>query len=215
MIRNDDLQYNGLRILQDTEAACFSEDAVLLTDFLRVKPEERIVDLGAGNGIISILGQAKTGAAFVGVEKQESLCSLARQSAALNGQEIPFYCMDVLDAPTKLGRGIFSVAVMNPPYFSAGNTNINASRALARHVETGGLNDFLLAAFHLLKNGGKLFLCYPADRLADIVCALRAHRLEPKHLRPALPDKHGRPQRVLIQAKKDGSPGLVWESKEF
>ena len=189
MIRTDDLQYKGLVILQDTEEACFSEDAVLLTDFLRARPGDAVADLGAGNGVISLLGQAKTGAVFTGVEKQESQCALARRSAELNGQSIPFHCMDVLDAPVKLGRGTFNVAVMNPPYFSPSERSANASRDLARHGEPGVLEDFLHAAFLLLKNGGRLFLCYPADRLTDVLLALRSARLEPKRIRPALTDR--------------------------
>lgn len=211
MIRTDDLQRDGLVLLQDTEEACFSEDAVLLSDYLRLRPDDRVVDLGSGNGVISILGMAKTGASFVGVEKQESQCTLARQSAALNGQQIPFYCMDVLDAPVKLGRGAFTAAVMNPPYFPAQPGGLNPSRQLSRQGEIGALEDFLYAAYQLLKNGGKLFLCYPAEQTVTLFTALRAARLEPKRMRPALPDRKGQPQRILLEAKKGGKPGLSWE----
>ena len=35
MIRLDDLQFNGLKLYQDTELDRFSEDAVMLANFLR------------------------------------------------------------------------------------------------------------------------------------------------------------------------------------
>lgn len=211
MLRTDDLQFQGLQIIQDGNGACFSEDAVLLSDFLRLTPRDSAVDLGAGNGIISILGAAKTGARFTGVECDAAQCALARRSAELNKQEITFCCMDVADAPGALGRGVFSAAVMNPPYFVCGDPADNPARALARHAAAETLDRFLGAAFQLLNNGGRLFLSYPAAQLTDLICSLRKNRLEPKRLRPALPDASGVPQRVLVEAKKLGKPGLVWE----
>ena len=38
--RLDDLQLNGLQIIQDPERFCFGIDAVMLSDFARVKPGE-------------------------------------------------------------------------------------------------------------------------------------------------------------------------------
>lgn len=214
MIRTDDLQFHGLVLLQETQAACFSQDSVLLANFLRLTPADRAVDLGAGNGILSILGQAKTGASFVGIEPDAAQCALARQSAALNGQDIPFLCFTAAQAPSELGHGSFSAAVMNPPYFTTGDQSSQPARAAARHCDSALLTEFLSAAFLLLKNGGKLFICYPANLLTDLLCALRANRLEPKRLRPALPTAAGAPNRVLVEAKKLGRPGLIFEPME-
>lgn len=212
MIRLDDLQYQDLMLYQDTELGCFSEDAVLLSNFLRLNAKDKAVDLGSGNGIIAILGQAKTGASFTGVEQQPEQCALARQSALRNKQAISFYCMDVQQAPESLGFGTFTAATANPPYFADKGSCLDAARAMARHQEKNTLGIFFHAAFQLLKNGGKLFVCYPADQLVDLMTALRLERLEPKRIKLVLPDASGVPQRVLIEAKKDGKPGLRWEA---
>ena len=47
--RLDDLQLNGLQIIQDPERFCFGIDAVMLSDFARVKPGEKVLDLGDRN----------------------------------------------------------------------------------------------------------------------------------------------------------------------
>ena len=49
--RLDDLQRNGYKIIQDPGRFCFGMDAVLLSGFAKVKPGERVVDLGTGTGI--------------------------------------------------------------------------------------------------------------------------------------------------------------------
>ena len=45
--RLDDLQLNGLQIIQDPERFCFGIDAVMLSDFAKVKPGEKVLDPGS------------------------------------------------------------------------------------------------------------------------------------------------------------------------
>lgn len=207
MERIDDLQFKGLYIIQDDEAACFTEDAVLLANYLRLKPTDAVIDIGCGGGLLCILGEGKTGARFTGVDKQTRLIELARRSAEMNAQAIAFHAMDAADAPAFFGHGAFTAAVMNPPYFSAESAGISESRALARHGGADTLNTFLTATFLLLKNGGKLFLCWPAEGLTDIFSALRKERLEPKRM--TLVCRAGKPRLALIEARKLGKSGLI------
>lgn len=53
--RIDDLQLDGLYILQKKDGFRFGMDAVLLADFTRTRPRERIADLGTGTGILPLL----------------------------------------------------------------------------------------------------------------------------------------------------------------
>ena len=207
MERIDDLQFQGLKIIQDDAEPCFTEDAVLLANYLKAGPRDRVVDLGAGGGLISILAAAKTGAQFVGVEQQAKLVDLARRSAAMNAQAIDFFAMDVRDAPRQFGHGSFTLAVTNPPYFDAPEKSGQCGgRALARHGGAALLDVFLESAFLLLKNGGKLFMCWSASGLTDALCLLRARRLEPKDLHLVCQGKE--PRLALITAKKLGKSGL-------
>lgn len=58
--RIDDLQFKGLRIIQNSKGFCFGIDAVLLANFTRVKKNAKLVDLGTGTGIIPILLAGKS-----------------------------------------------------------------------------------------------------------------------------------------------------------
>jgi len=211
MERMDDLQHKGLMLFQDGDYARFSADALKLLGFLRLRKSDRVVELGSGTGVICVLGSDTTGAAFTGVEQQERLVALAQKSAAYNRQQIRFVHADVRDAPDLLGRGTFTAAVTNPPFFTSGERSENTSAAQARHAQNGTLALFLSAAFQLLDNGGRLFMIYPAAELAELICSLRVYRLEPKRLRfvAAAPEKEA--ARVLVEAKKLGKAGLVVE----
>ena len=211
MERLDDLQHNGLMLYQDTELERFNADALWLCAFLRLSGKDTVVELGSGSGVVCVLGADNTGAHFTGVERQERLVALAQKSAQYNHQEIRFLCADVAEAPALLGHGAFTAAVMNPPYFTSGDKSSDPSRSLARHDAGDTLQQFLSSAFALLKNGGKLFVIYPAAALSALFFALQQARFEPKRMRLVYSKAGGNALRVLIEAKKDGKPGLVIE----
>lgn len=215
MERLDDLQHKGLMLYQDTDYARFNADALWLCSFLRLSARDTVVELGSGTGVICVLGADNTGARFTGVERQEKLVELAQKSAAHNRQEIRFVRADVASAPEILGRGAFSAAVMNPPYFTSGEKSDSVSRSLSRHDGGDSLAGFLGAAFALLKNGGKLLVIYPASALSELFSALSLARFEPKRMKLVYTKPDEPALRVLIEAKKLGKAGLVIEPPMF
>ena len=211
MERLDDLQHKGLMLYQHTDYERFNADALWLCAFLRANATDRVVELGSGSGVICVLGADNTGARFTGVERQERLVALAQKSAAYNKQDIRFLCADVAQAPAILGHDAFSIAVMNPPYFTSGERSEHKSRSLARHDAGDTLAVFLSSAFALIKNGGKLFLIYPASALPELMRALEQARFAPKRMKLVYSKADENALRVLIEAKKDGKSGLVIE----
>ena len=51
----DDLQLNGLQLIQKNEGFRVGVDAVLLSHFANVKKKHRVIDLCTGTGIVSFL----------------------------------------------------------------------------------------------------------------------------------------------------------------
>ena len=88
--RIDDLQRNGLKIIQDPGRFCFGMDAVLLSGFASagIRQGMRVLDLGTGTGIIPLLLSAKTQAeSLCGLEIQADSADMARRSVAMNHLE--------------------------------------------------------------------------------------------------------------------------------
>ena len=57
--RIDDLCRDNLKLIQNTDVFCFGMDAVLLSTFAKAGKNQKVLDMGTGNGVIPILMQAK------------------------------------------------------------------------------------------------------------------------------------------------------------
>ena len=217
MQRLDDLE-NGYYLYQDPELFCFGMDAVLLAAFEPVREGERVMDLCAGNGIVSHLmaARAKTAgikASFYGVELLPASVELARASVAYNGlaDTITIEQGDVREAAARFAAASFSMVTCNPPYRKAGSgiPAGNYARELARSELELSFLDVAKAASHLLANGGRLVLVHRPARLPELLETLRSVRLEPKCLQMVHPKK-GKPANLfLLTARKGGGQELL------
>ena len=191
-------------IFQDPALGCFTEDSIALAHFFRAGPKDTVLDLGTGNGVLCLYAEALYGGVYTGVDLDGEQLALAKRSAARNGQTIDFRRLDVSDAPDAFRHGTFSRALMNPPYFTSGDPGRHPT---ARHADESLLHDWCKAAFLLLKNGGTLTFCYPADRMAAAFRALDENRFAPKRMQLIM--SGARARLALIEAKKLGADGLA------
>ena len=171
--RIDDLQRNGLRIIQNPKRFCFGMDAVLLSGFARAREGGKTLDLGTGNGIIPLLMSAKTQAAHLtGLEIQPENVDMARRSVALNGLEerIRICEGDIKEASQIFGSSVFDAVTCNPPYMIGqhGLTGPDRAKAIARHEILCTFEDVAREAARLLRPGGRFYLVHRPFRLAEI-----------------------------------------------
>ncbi len=210
--RLDDLQYKGLCIIQNPKYFCFGTDSVLLASFTSIKRTDRVIDLGCGTGILSILINGRTGASVTGIDIQPALVDMAARSAMYNCQEgIKALVMDMRDAPNALGHGSFDAVVCNPPYFNGSLTGVNESRTVSMHNSCCRIQDVALSAKRLLKHGGRLFMSYPSSGVFELSHALSGQGIEIKRYRLVSSYLRKPPYLVLIEAKKGAKSGVVCE----
>ena len=207
--RIDDLQRNGYRIIQKKKGFCFGMDAVLVSGFAQVKEGEVAVDLGTGTGIIPILLEAKTkGKHFTGLEIQEEVAEMAGRSVRLNQLEnrVDIVRGDIKEASRLFGKASFDVVTSNPPYMNDnhGLKNPELPKAIARHEVFCTLDDVCREASLLLKSGGRFYMVHRPHRLAEIITALKAYKLEPKRMKLVHPFVDKEANMVLIEAVRGG-----------
>lgn len=205
----DDLELDGLKIIQNNNGYKFSTDSVLLGNFAKIKPSNFYVDLCSGSGIVAILASFKNKVKKAyAVELQAGLADMARRSMEYNNLNIEVLNIDLKRAPEVLGYEVADVITINPPYNAVGLTSESGEIAIATHEIKTNLKEIAYTCSKLLKFGGKLFMVHRSDRLADIMFELKSNALEPKVLRVVYPKKDKEPNLVLIEAKKGAKAGL-------
>ncbi len=221
--RVDDLQLNGLRIIQDKERFCFGMDAVLLSDFAKTHKGDKVLDLCTGTAAIPILMTEKSNAAhFTAVEIQAESADMARRSVILNDLEskIDVINADINDLPDMFPKADYNVITVNPPYMNAGLQNADEPKKIARHEIFCNLKDVLRVSAKMLIPQGTFFMVHKPNRLAEIMREMSAAGIEPKRMRLVYPYFNKEPNMLLIEGLKGGKsdmriepPLIVYESK--
>ena len=213
--RADDLERNGLKIIQNPSAFCFGMDAILLADFATIRPRDTVVDMGTGTGILPVLlSQKQETARFHAIEIQGDMADMATRTMRLNKLEerIAVHHMDMRDANRVLGREFAGAVVCNPPYGKQGSVLLSETQAqqMARHEGDMGIEDIVASCAAVLRNHGRLSMVFPAVRMLELCDALRKKRLEPKRVRTVCAKASRAPYLVLIEAIKNAKPSLKW-----
>ena len=214
--RIDDLQIKDYRIIQKTDGFCFGIDAVLLSDYARVKKKSKGIDLCSGTGIIPILMEGKYPLAYVeGLEYQEEFAKMAERSVKMNGQEEKVHIVqgDVRNIKTDYERESFDWVTCNPPYMTGehGLTNPDYAKAIARHEILCTLEDVVSQTAAVLKDRGRFYMVHRPFRLAEIFQVLMKYKLEPKRMQLVYPYIDREPNMVLIEARKGGNSRITVE----
>lgn len=214
--RLDDLGRKGYQIIQNTGRFCFGMDAVLLSEFVHIKKNECVADLGTGTGILPILLEAKTEAKqFKALEIQEESVDMARRSVCFNHlqDKIEIVTGDIKEAVKIFGAASFDVVTTNPPYMrnEHGLKNPEQAKSIARHEVLCNLDDVIKNGAGLLKEYGRFYMVHRPFRLSEIMDALHRYRLEPKRMRFVHPYVNKDANMVLIEAVKGGGINLKLE----
>ena len=207
----EDLLIGKYKIIQDDERYRFTSDSVLLARFLKAKKGERVADFCSGSGIVGLHFCAENeGVESVTLfEMQQELAQMSEATIRLNSLENVFTVenMRLQDIPPKY-RETFSLILCNPPYGHGGVPSPDKEKALCKEEETLTLGELCSCAGRCLKFGGRFALMYRADRLCEMVLALKENNLEPKKLQFVTGRAGKKPHLALVSAVKAGKSGL-------
>ena len=210
--RIDDLQYKGLKVIQNNKGFCFGIDSVILSDFAKnIKDNSRVVDLGTGSGVIGLLLCKKTKLKeIIGIEIQKDVANMAKRSIRLNNLESIFQIVNenINDIFVQgiLNKNQYDVVVMNPPYkeVGTGKQNEDEVKLISRHEIKAKLSDFIATASNLLKDKGEVYIVHKPERTIDIMQKMRENKIEPKEMKTVYPYKNAEASLILIKGVKGG-----------
>ena len=200
----------GITLRQDSRFFALGEDTMLLSHFAAPRMGGLGLDLGAGQGFLGILvGLRRPDVRLQALELHPEAAGITADNAARAGLTLPVTCGDLRQLPPEV-RDRFDFVLCNPPYFETARGK-TAAGALAEARSDAGASIFEVcaAAAKALKTGGRLYLCFPASRLAGLFAALEQAGLAPKRLRFVHPRPRKEANLVLLDAVRQGGEGVT------
>ncbi len=205
---------NGrIQVKQEKKGYRFSIDSILLAHHVNPKPDDVVLDLGTGCGIIPLILAAQHPALNIyGVEIQQRLADIAASNVKDNafGERLHIFKTDMRRLTQHMFNEPVDIVVSNPPYrkVNAGRINPDCQRAMARHEIAITLAELTQTAARLLRTGGRFIVIYLAERLADLMSTMRSARIEPKKLRMIHSSRQSEAKLILVEGMKEGRPGM-------
>ena len=206
--------HNGFTLELCEGAFPVSTDSMALGGFVRLPKNARVLDLGSGCGTLGLLLCANDEKCVVtGVEIDKKAHNMALHNADANNisSRLTSICADIKTIPSFLSPGQFQCCISNPPYFVSGA--VSKATPVARHEQLCSLDELFQAAAWALQYGGDFFLVHKPERLAELCVCATAHKLEPKRLLLLRHQPSDPVNLILLQCRKGGKPGLVWEEE--
>lgn len=200
--------------IDDTHCAMkVGTDGVLLGAWADVKGAKRILDIGCGSGLVTLMvAQRCDTAQVVGVEIDEAAVNDAKDNVTRS----PFASrIDVVQADiwefSQSNSQLFDCIVCNPPYYEEDVLPPTAQRAQARHTAGGGLTfAALLQAVCLLldreSEKARFTVILPTTTAANLIALAAVHGLDLIR-RTDVVTRKGKPcKRVLLEFSPHSHP---------
>ena len=209
----DVLRKWNLKIIQSKEGYRFSVDSLILPELAQLPFSGRILDMGSGTGVISLIVARKRERCFVvGVEIQKELTRKAIRSAKLNGltERTAFIITTFKNARRCFLPESFDYIISNPPYWKVdvGRVPENKEKLIARYEVIDPLEELLKSCFYLLKFRGRMGMIFCAERSTELISKLEAEKLIPKRIKFIHPYITSKAQFVFIEAVKGAKKGI-------
>ncbi len=154
--------FKQFKIEQEGATMKINTDGVLLAALASAPSPGRILDIGTGTGVISLMMAQRFPKALIeALEPEPRSCSLAEHnfSASPFASRLSAYPERVEDF--RAPQSSFDLIVSNPPYFLNALKNDYPSKRIARHTDQAFFKAFFEQSFSWLKADGSLQLIAP------------------------------------------------------
>jgi tRNA1(Val) A37 N6-methylase TrmN6 len=169
-------------LYQPTKGYSYNSDSIFLYDFISsFEPRGRVLDVGCGVGIISLLLTRDFNIKTTIIDKQKSMLQYAKQNFKINNLEAKSYLGDFIESKIE---GEFDFIVSNPPFYSSSviqseDERINISR-YSHHLP---INEFIKKVKSTLRPRGRFIFCYDAKQIDILLYTLLKYKINPEVLR--------------------------------
>lgn len=216
MIKLNFIPGTKYKIYSDNDKFSFGIDAVLLSDYAKIKKDSKVLEIGGGTGIISMrVNYLYNPSKIYCVEIQEDNFKILKDNIKVNSLEdkIEILNEDINNCYNIFKNDSLDYIITNPPYYkdNAGIKNKDKNQYISRYEVFLKLDDIFKVAKYKLKTKGELFMINRPSRIVDILTSARNYNIEPKCMRLVNSKSDEEAKMVLIKFIKNSGNNFTME----
>lgn len=202
-------RFKRFTINDDRCAMKVGTDGVLLGAWADVDGAERVLDVGAGSGLVALmLAQRSEQVRVTAIEIDEEAAQQARENVAASpfAGRVEVVAGDFL----QYAAAPFDAVVSNPPFFEEDLLPPDQQRASARHTSSGlNFESLVTGSCRLLREGGLLQVIVPKTAQTRFHALCNAAGLTLARATDVRTVVRKAPKRVMLQFVKGASAAAV------
>lgn len=194
-------------LYQPSSGYAYNSDSIFLYDFIsQFKPKGKVLDVGCGVGIISLLLTRDFPIETEIIDKQELMLNYAKHNFFLNHLEVTAHLSDFQEFPEDKK---YDFIVSNPPFYDSNviqskNEHLNIAR-YAHHLP---IESFIQKVKKILKPRGYFIFCYDAKQIDKLLYTLKEEKINPEQIR-FVHSKVDRESKLVMIAARMNSKSLT------
>lgn len=197
---NSFFQFKKFTIHHDLCAMKVGTDGVLLGAWVSIFPNQHILDVGTGTGLISLMLAQRSNSIVDAIDIDASAAQQATINSSLSSfaSQINVYHTS-LDNYANSTQQRYDLIVSNPPYFSRSLKCPDSKRNTARHNDSLPLSELISRSCALLQPQGRIALILPYDGRAELLSIAKQEKIHLIRETIVIPTPGNTPKRLLAE----------------
>lgn len=201
---NNYFQFKQFKIMQDKAAMKVGVDGVLLGAITDFSISKKILDIGSGTGLISLMAAQKSNAKITALEIESNAYNQTLENIEISPwqNKITAINIDFIEFWKNIDEK-FDTIVCNPPFFEKSYKSDKEQRNIARHNENLPFDEIFKGSEKLLTDKGTLNLIFPIEALSKIIIIGNKYKLFPEKIIEIKPNFNKKAKRVVVVFSKE------------
>lgn len=197
---NPYFQFKQFIVYQNNCAMKVGTDGVLLGAWANVGESKRILDIGTGTGLLSLMVAQRSSAQILGIEIDGSAAQQATENVERSDWRDRIQIKNVsLQEFAAQTDERFDFVISNPPYFNGSLKADSKERTMARHTDTLSYEVLLKSASMLLTEEGFFAVVLPYSEKERFFSIASTHNLYTHRVVEVYPTPKSMPKRILAE----------------
>ena len=201
---NQYFKFKKFIINQNNCAMKVGTDGVLIGAWSDCKNATKILDIGTGTGLISLMMAQRSNAVIDSVEIDKNSFFQAKENILNSNWKNRINIFNISFQNFKKNKSnIYDLIVTNPPYFINSQKANTVERTNARHNNLLPHSELLAGADRLLTENGLFCLILPIEQIENFIKLANEYNLFCTKLLKVKPKAEKDPKRALIEFRRE------------